>query len=548
MTRIKEYLVKQKKIVIIVLVVGIVIGGLFGARTINQDRLNHTEEIATVILTRGPLSVYVVASGTVTSKQTAVLKWQTSGEIEAVTPLLGQSVTAGDLLASLDKTSLSPISIMAQANLISAQKSLDDLMLSEMQQARALKDLENAQRALEDARDPSKLQADAQLDLAQKALVMESAQRRFDILTTPPSEMAIKQSYANKILAEQALNDLKEQIDRFERKARQTSISFLKEIYQNIYEGLQLQWHPKLARYNDQVEKYLNLTSPPDPLDLLVTQADLATAQAQYSTALLSWERIKDGISDADFAILEAVYSDSYREWERVKDGPTDQDIAAAQAQITAAQAAIDQIKLSAPFDGIVTQISAQPGDNIDAGTLAFRIDDLDMLLVTLQVSEMAIGQVFIDQDVLLMLDAVFAKTYHGVVVDISPVGIEVAGAVNFKVIVSFTDSDQAVRPGMTVDVDLLTHQLEDALLVLNQAVHWLDGKQVVYVLGNAPPSDPSIKTSQNWLSVDWQGKSIYPVEIGIGMKSDSYSEVVTGEVNAGDEILLSLPTGFPID
>ncbi|MBE9523636.1 MAG: efflux RND transporter periplasmic adaptor subunit, partial [Chloroflexi bacterium] len=317
MNQIKEFLNDHKKIAITGLALVILISAFFVARSVMQKNADFTENMVFETLARGPLSVYVSAIGVVTSNQSAVLNWSTSGEIEEVTPYLGQSVVAGDLLASLDESSLSPFVILALADLVSAQKSLDDLLLSSTQQAQSLKAVENAEQSLEDARDPSKLQADALLILAEKAKALESAQRRYDILTTPPTELVINQAYANRLLAQQALADLEEQIDRFERKVNSAPAVFLRNIYQKALDGLQLRLHSQLARYNDTLEKYAILTSPPDPLDMIVAQAELATAQAQYAGARLSWERIKNGLSAADIAILEAVLSDAHREWER---------------------------------------------------------------------------------------------------------------------------------------------------------------------------------------------------------------------------------------
>ncbi len=545
MNNIKELLIARKKTAILGLTFVMLVGGIFAARAFMQRGANLTENIPTEILARGPLSVYVSATGTIDSNQSAVLNWSTSGEIEMVAPLLGHSVAAGDLLASLAENSLPPHIILAQAELVSAQKALDDLLQSSTQQAGALKDVETAQQALEDARDPTKLQADAQLALAESAQALESAQRRFDILTAAPSELAVSQSYANKILAAQALVDLNEQIERYERKARQAAMPFLQDIYQNILEGLQFQRHSKIARNNDTVEKYFNLTSPPDPLDLTRSQADLATAQAQYSSAQRTWIRIENGLSAAEFAVLEAVLTDAHREWQRVKNGPTPEDIASARVRMTAAQATLDQARLTAPFDGVITQINAQPGDQVDIGLRAFRIDDLSTLLVTMQVSEMEISQIAIDQNVLLTMDAVFAQVYHGQVVEISPVGTELLGVVYFEVVVSMSDADQAVRPGMTVDVELLVHQVAETLLVPNQAVRWLDGEQVVYVIGNNPPADYFATSSEGWPTIGLGEKSIYPVMITLGLKSDSYSEVIAGNIIAGDEILLGLPNEY---
>jgi len=539
MSKIKELWIAHKKTFLLVVALIVLFGGFFAVRATMQQRADLANSKETVILERGSLAVYVDAAGTVDSNQSAGLTWNTSGEIETVKPLLGQSVSAGDLLASLVENSLPPYSILAQTELIGAQKALDDLLQSSTQQAQALKAVENAEQALEDAHDPSKLLADAQLVLAEKAKALESAQRRYTILKTPPTKSALNQVFANRLLAEQALADLDDQIERFERKVRSAPARYLRDLYQKILDGLRLRRHSQLARYSDMVEKYTTLTSPPDPLDLIVAQANLATAQAQYSDAQRAWERTEDGLSAADLAVLEAVLADAQRDWERIKDGPTPEDIAAAQARVVAAQAVIDQVRLIASFDGVITQINAQPGDQVNVGTLAFRIDDLSTLLVTLQVSEMAINQVAVGQEALVTLDAVFAQEYRGEVINISPVGTETQGVVNFKVTVAIFDADQAIRPGMTADVGILVQQAADVLLVPNQAVRWLDGERVVYVLG-AILSGKSNLEERPGISLDDQ--SSYPVVITLGMKSDSYSEIITGNISAGDEILLSFP------
>ena len=148
--------------------------------------------------------------------------------------------------------------------------------------------------------------------------------------------------------------------------------------------------------------------------------------------------------------MLEAQLDDAQREWERLKDGPDPADIAAAQARVAAAQATLDQASLVAPFAGTITSVESKPGDQVNPGTPAFRLDDLSHLWVDVEVSEVDINQVEVGQPASLTFDAILAKEYNGEVVEVSPVGTEIAGVVNFKVTVELTDADEDVRPGMT--------------------------------------------------------------------------------------------------
>ncbi|MFN2145173.1 MAG: hypothetical protein ACK2T7_07450, partial [Anaerolineales bacterium] len=106
----------------------------------------------------------------------------------------------------------------------------------------------------------------------------------------------------------------------------------------------------------------------------------------------------------------------------------------------------------------------------------------------------------------------------------VSPVGNVVAGVVNFKVSIELLDADELVKPGMTAAVNIVVSQLEDVLLVPNRAVRVQDGDRVVYVL---------------------RGGQLEMVQIELGSSADLYSEVVGGDLEAGDLIVLNPPANF---
>ena len=96
----------------------------------------------------------------------------------------------------------------------------------------------------------------------------------------------------------------------------------------------------------------------------------------------------------------------------------------------------------------------------------------------------------------------------------------ETSSAVNFIVTVELTNPDKDVRPGMTSEVEIVTAQRDQALLIPNQAVRVVDGKQVVYLV----QADQSTKA----------------VEVGLGVSSDAYSELISGDLKAGDVVVLN--------
>ena len=179
---------------------------------------------------------------------------------------------------------------------------------------------------------------------------------------------------------------------------------------------------------------------------------------------------------------------------------------------------------LTAPIAGTITQINIKPGDQAVPGSMAIRIDDLSRLMVDVQIPEVDINQILLGQSANLTFDASLGKQYIGKVIKVSPVGTSVAGVVNFTVTIELTDVDQTIRPGMTAAVNLIVSELEDVLLVPNRAVRLREGQRMIYVLRN--------------------GEAV-SVNIQIGATSDLYSQILSGDVRAGDLVILNPPTTF---
>jgi HlyD family secretion protein len=235
-------------------------------------------------------------------------------------------------------------------------------------------------------------------------------------------------------------------------------------------------------------------------------------------------DEIERSIAEADLAVAEQRLADAEAELARLQSGPDPDDVAAAEARVAAAEAALDAARIISPFDGTVTLADAKAGDQAQPGAPAFRVDDLSSLLVDVEVSEVDINRVQVGQPVVLTFDAILATEYQGEVAEVSPVGNTVQGLVNFRVTIQVQDPDKNVRPGMTAAVNIIVDRLENVLLVPNRAVRVVDGQRVVYVL---------------------KGGELEMVEIFLGASADLFSEVISGELSRGDEVVLNPPTEF---
>jgi HlyD family secretion protein len=504
----------MKKFLIIIVILAVIIGGVYAWITYSQQKAQEEmmANLQTMEADFGTLISTIGATGIVRSNQTAQLGWQTSGTVESVNVQVGNTVTSAKILASLAETSLPQSVILAQADLVSAEKALDDLMNTQLQRAQALQAIEIAEKNLEDLLNPDLQQAQALQAIADAQQAVDYFERRVNNLQTSAGKADIDAAKAQVTIARDALDKAQENFDPYANKPESNLTRA----------NLQAKLAEAQQRYDFAVRQLNALEGTAAETDIAVAQANLATSQAQLDEAIRAYERIKDGPSEADITLLEAQLDEAEREYERIKDGPDPDDIAVAEARIAAAQATINQTFIEAPFDGEITVVDIKPGDQVQPGTLAFRVDDLSHLLVDIEVSEVDINQIKEGQQVTMSFDAIQTSEYHGEVIKVALVGNNLGGVVNFTVTVELHDPDEKVRPGMTSAVNIVIEQIDEALLIPNRAVRVVDGERVVYLLKNG---------------------ELEPVGVTLGASSDLYSEVIDGELNAGDTIVLNPPS-----
>jgi len=100
---------------------------------------------------RGSLQATVGATGSVRARHSAVLLWETAGIVDKVNVRVGDKVSQDDLLSSLDKASLSQNVILAEADLATSQKALEDLSNSDTARAKAIRALDDAEKTYTNA-------------------------------------------------------------------------------------------------------------------------------------------------------------------------------------------------------------------------------------------------------------------------------------------------------------------------------------------------------------------------------------------------------------
>ncbi|BAC09295.1 efflux RND transporter periplasmic adaptor subunit [Thermosynechococcus vestitus] len=167
--------------------------------------------------------------------------------------------------------------------------------------------------------------------------------------------------------------------------------------------------------------------------------------------------------------------------------------VAAAQAQVQAARAALEDTVIRAPFTGIITQKYANPGAFVTPTTTASATTSATStsivaiakgLEILAEVPEVDIGQVLVGQPVEIRADAYPGETFQGRVRLVAPEAVVEQNVTFFQVRVSLQTGREKLRSGMNVNLDFLGQKINNALLVPTVAIAVERGQTGVYVVG----------------------------------------------------------------
>ena len=133
----------------------------------------------------------------------------------------------------------------------------------------------------------------------------------------------------------------------------------------------------------------------------------------------------------------------------------------------------LDWTVIKAPMAGIVTLLELEEGEIVTSGRSAFSqsppimtIVDPSKMVVKTFINEVDMERLRDDQRAEIKVDAYQTKNYNGEVYEISPSGQEQDNIISFEVMIEVSGSPEELRPGMSTDVDIITYEEKDVLLL----------------------------------------------------------------------------------
>ena len=347
----------------------------------------------------------VIAEGRLVPGDSVELAFKAGGVVAQVLVEEGEAVQANQPLAMLANAEQAQAAVTAaQLELVSAEQALDTIH-------------EQAGVTL----------AQAQVEVAEAREELRKARYTWDVQQqgNRASQATINGAEARLLLAKDALERAKEAYDHLS------------------------------GRDEDDLRRALALT-------------ELAGAQHDYNAALrdVNWYRgkpteIQQAMLDADVAMAEARLQQALQDLQDRQNGADPDEVALAEARLanaralsTAAETALADLQLRAPFAGTVAHVALKEGELVAAGQVGVVIADYSVWIVeTDNLTEFELPGVEVGQAATITFDALPDLDLAGTVTAISPFFEIKRGDVTYTVEIQLLEADPRLRWGLTSTV-----------------------------------------------------------------------------------------------
>ena len=222
--------------------------------------------------------------------------------------------------------------------------------------------------------------------------------------------------------------------------------------------------------------------------------ANLARANASAANAAQNLKRAEDLQREqiASTSDLEAAVADAAR---------TRAEVKAAEANDAVARLAVDRSRVKAPFDGIIAERLASPGDYLAVGTPIARLVQTDPLRLRLEVPEREAGAVRVGQSVRVFLDG-DTNRYHGQLSRIAPA---IRADNRMLPVEADVPNPGGLRAGLFVRAQIVITEPTETLSVPANAIVTFAGLEKVVTVTGGKAAEKAVTTGRrdnDWVEI----------------------------------------------
>lgn len=354
-------------------------------------------------------------------------------------------------------------------------------------------------------------------------------------LDTTDLELAIRQAEISLRQTEAQLKQLSEGPDASDVAAAVAALDSAKVAYEQVLKGSD---KDQLAAANAQVEQArVSMEQAQQAYDKIKDQPNagmfpqsqqLQVATINYDTAQANYRVAARGANASQVAAAQSQVAQAQNALDRLKRGASAAQIEVAQAAVDQAQLGVEQAKrrldnarIIAPWDGIVTAVNAVEGTlAAGVGSPAIRIADAGKYHLDVQVDELDVAGLKEGQTVTVEVDALPDQKLTGSLISVAPAAVTTStGGVSYKVRIDIDPTEAPLRSGMSATANILANSLQNVLLIPNRAVQIERDTGLTFVerLTDGVPQK---------------------VEVRLGLRTEQQSEVRDG-LAEGDQVII---------
>lgn len=285
-----------------------------------------------------------------------------------------------------------------------------------------------------------------------------------------------------------------------------------------------------------------------------VQQAEIYRAQVNLADAERDLERKqtlvgKNFISPAELDKAKTVL-EAARAQRRVVEAQAQNSAALVrqrEAQLAQARVDLSRTEIRAPVDGIVIKRSVEPGQTVAASLQAPEMfviaQNLTDMRVETAIDEADVGRLQVGQEATFTVDAFPGKRFKGSVTQVRKAAQVVSNVVSYTVVISASNPDLILLPGMTANVRIVTAQKDAVLKVANAALRFrppaAEGEAKSAPAGRRPGMGGRSNAHAGKLWVVGADGKPAAVEVKTGINDGSQTELVEGDIQEGRAVIV---------
>ncbi len=424
------------------------------------------------------LKQYVEVTGSVQASLDANLSFQTLGAVSFVGVKVGDIVSEGKVLATLQSGDAQASLLQAQAQLASAKATLGQLTQGFRKEEIAIKQqaVDNAKSSLEGSYSsiPDTIR---NVDATTADIVKNKLNSLFinNGYNYTLSFSSCNQSLQSSI--EMSRSKLEKILSEYQNKSSTISILSSTDTIDNVFEQAYLVT-VATNELVDSISSLLLLSCSSQNLFLDPIRVTLSAVRITINSLFLDITSKRNTLN-----VTKNAESQAIRDLDLTKAGTDPYKLKAqfatvsqAEAQVAAAQSSLQKTKIVAPFSGTISDIFISEGETVTSGKTVISMFASDAFEIEAKVPEIDIIKVKIGSEVEVTLDAYGkAVNFPAKVTRVNPTAILEGGVPMYKVVITFLDKDLRIKSGMTANVNIVTENKPQALVLEARFVEVID-------------------------------------------------------------------------